>query len=56
MTDFGGREMDNSHLLLKEIYPIDLAFRAWQKDRKYMDYRPANGDFILSCIDFRFVE
>jgi len=31
ITDFGGREMDNPHLLLKEIYCIDLAFRARQK-------------------------
>lgn len=32
VTDFGGREMDNPHLLLKEIHPIDPAFRAWQND------------------------
>lgn len=48
--------MDNPHLLLKEIYSIDLAFRAWQKEWKYMDYRSANGGFILSWIDFPFVE
>lgn len=48
--------MDNTHLLLKEIYSIDLAFRAWQKEWKYMDYRSANGGFILSWIDFQFVE
>lgn len=35
ITDLGGREMDNTHLLLKEIYSIDLAFRARQKVKIY---------------------
>lgn len=35
ITDLGGREIDNPHLLLKEIYSIDLAFRAKQKVKIY---------------------
>lgn len=31
ITHWGGREMDKPHLLLKEIYSIDLTFRARQK-------------------------
>lgn len=32
ITSLWGREMDNPHLLLKEIYSLDLAFRGrWKK-------------------------